>query len=191
MRKVIGKSREEIAKAIRHKTREELSNLIYHLETIEPHFSPKTIAFARALGPRMIVAKIQNGEIARAHRPTLKGWRVPLSAIREWDEQTSIRRFNTRSSSGRLSSLGKSPEEIARAIQHETMEELALIIHLRATLEPHFSPATIAVARQLHRRTIVRKIQSGEIPRAHRPTLKDWRVPQSAIREWDEKTLVR
>lgn len=86
---VIGKSREAIGQALRHKRPEELLDIIYELATLEPFFSPRTIAAARGVQLRRVVAMCRAGEL-RAHKPSEKVWRVPLSAVREWDANTAV-----------------------------------------------------------------------------------------------------
>lgn len=87
---VIGKSREAIATALRKKRTEELFDIIYELATLEPFFSPRTIAQARGISQRRIVALCQ-ARTLRAHKISDNNWRVPLSAVREWDENTAVK----------------------------------------------------------------------------------------------------
>ena len=87
---VIGKSREEIDQALRHKRPEELLDIISELATLEPFFSPRTIAAARGISQRRLVAMCKNRTI-RAHKISENNWRVPLSAVREWDENTAVK----------------------------------------------------------------------------------------------------
>jgi hypothetical protein len=88
--KLAGKSREEIEKAVRNKTRSELIDLLYNLATLEPHFSPGTVAARRGMSKDTIIALCKNGTIPRVHKPLQNSWRIPLSSIREWDEATAI-----------------------------------------------------------------------------------------------------
>jgi acetolactate synthase small subunit len=87
---LIGKSRDEIARAVARKRPEELVDIITELATIEPHFSPKTIARARQMSQRRIVEMCRTGEMPGAHKPLANGWRVALSGIRQWDESTAV-----------------------------------------------------------------------------------------------------
>jgi hypothetical protein len=91
---VIGKSREVIEKETRNLHRSDLLDLIYQLATWEPKFKPATIAAACQMTPRAIVQRIKSGEIRGAHKPLENGWRVSLSGLREWDEQTALRLTN-------------------------------------------------------------------------------------------------
>lgn len=86
---LIGKSREQIAQLTRHKRHEEMVDLLYLYTTLEPHYSPRDIAVARGVQLRRVVAMCRAGTL-RAHKPSEKCWRVPLSAVLEWDRQTAV-----------------------------------------------------------------------------------------------------
>lgn len=85
---IIGKSRQELEKILRHKERGELLDLIAGLATLEPMFSPERIAAARGLKPRTVLQMMKDGRI-RAHLVTNR-YRAPLSAILEWDQSTAL-----------------------------------------------------------------------------------------------------
>jgi hypothetical protein len=86
---LIGLSRDRIAAALARKRHDELIDIIAELATLEPHFSPRTVARARGLSQRRIVAMCRS-QTLRAHKPLPNGWRIPLSAIHEWDAQTAV-----------------------------------------------------------------------------------------------------
>ena len=86
---LVGKSREQIAQATRHKQREELIDLIYSLATFEPMFKIQEIAVRRGLSRDSVERLIKRGKL-RAHKPLDNIVRVPLSAIRDWDETTAL-----------------------------------------------------------------------------------------------------
>jgi hypothetical protein len=86
---LVGKSREQIAQATRHKKREELIDLLYSLATFEPMFRPREIAERRGMSKGIVLKLIKSG-ILRAHKPSENVLRVPLSAIRDWDQQTAL-----------------------------------------------------------------------------------------------------
>lgn len=86
---LVGKSREQIAQATRHKKREELIDLIYSLATFEPMFKVQEIAARRGMSRDKVIRLIKSGRI-RAHKPLENALRVPLSAIRDWDQQTAL-----------------------------------------------------------------------------------------------------
>lgn len=88
---VIGKSREAIAQALRKKRTDELLDLIYELATLEPFFSPRTIAAARGISQRRIVEMCKAGQMPGTHKPSPNAWRVSLSGIREWDRNTAVK----------------------------------------------------------------------------------------------------
>jgi excisionase family DNA binding protein len=86
---LVGKSREQIAQATRQKKREELIDLIYSLATCEPMLTVNEVAARRGLSRDSIERLIKRGKI-RAHKPLDKAVRVPLSSIRDWDQQTAL-----------------------------------------------------------------------------------------------------
>lgn len=88
--KLAGKSHQEIAHLTRNLTREQLVEELYQLATLEPHYSPGTIAAAREMSKRKIVELIQKGVIPGAHKPLENGWRVSHSGVRQWDAQTQV-----------------------------------------------------------------------------------------------------
>jgi excisionase family DNA binding protein len=84
-----GKSRDQIEKLTRNKTRAELLDLLYEHTTFEPMFKPQEIAERRRMSKRTVVELIHRG-ILRAHKPFNNGLRVPLWAIRKWDSETAV-----------------------------------------------------------------------------------------------------
>jgi hypothetical protein len=86
--------------------------------------------------------------------------------------------------------IGKSRPEIERALRNKDRPELVDLIFELTTMEPHFSVSQVARARKVSRNTILDKIRSREIPRAHRPVKNALRIPLSAIHEWDANTQV-
>jgi len=86
---LVGKSKEQIEHAIRHKKRQEIVEIIYSLATCEPFFKPQEIADRRRMAKGTVLELIKNG-ILRAHKPFDNVVLVPLSAIREWDRDTAL-----------------------------------------------------------------------------------------------------
>ena len=86
---VVGRSKEQIAKATRDFKREELIDLIYSLATCEPMFKVSEIAMRRRMSRDSVLRLIKRGKL-RAHKPFENALRVPLSAIRDWDRQTAV-----------------------------------------------------------------------------------------------------
>lgn len=82
-------SAKELDRLLRRKERHELHRLIAQLATLEVFFTPAEVAKARRLPPRTVSELCKRGEI-RAHQPLSKRWRIPLSAVREWDRNTAI-----------------------------------------------------------------------------------------------------
>lgn len=89
MKQLAGKTRPQIEAAIKNMTRAEIAALIQQLIELEPHYTPQEIAMLRKMSKRRIVALCQSQTI-RAHKPLENGWRIPLSAAREWDESTAV-----------------------------------------------------------------------------------------------------
>lgn len=89
--KLIGKSREEIERELRSKSRGELFDVIASLVTFEPHFSPSTVARRREISKDTVIDACKSGAIPRVHKPTKNGWRIPLSSIQEWDQRTALK----------------------------------------------------------------------------------------------------
>lgn len=88
---VIGQSRETIERLTQSFSRQDLLDLVHQLATWEPKFSPSTVASLCEMTPRAIVARIKDGTIKGAHKPLDNGWRISLSGLREWDEQTAVK----------------------------------------------------------------------------------------------------
>lgn len=87
---LIGKSREEIERALKDKGRPALLDLIFELASLEPHFSVSQVARLRKVSRDTILDKIRAGAIRRVHKPVKNALRIPLSAVRAWDAQTEI-----------------------------------------------------------------------------------------------------
>jgi hypothetical protein len=86
-----GKSREEISELTKRWRHDQYVDAIYQLATIEPFFSPRTVAKARESSPRVIADLCRNGTI-QAHKLSDNVWRIPLSAILAWDRATAVNR---------------------------------------------------------------------------------------------------
>lgn len=87
---VIGKSRDAIGKLLQRKRPEELLDIIYELATLEPFFSLRTVAIARGVPTRKVKAMCKDGSLPY-HEMSPNNWRVPLSSVREWDENTAFK----------------------------------------------------------------------------------------------------
>jgi hypothetical protein len=87
---LLGKSRADIERALKHRDRPALLDLICDLVTVEPHFSVSQLARLRKVSRNTILEKIKAGEIKRVHKPVKNALRIPLSAIRDWDANTEI-----------------------------------------------------------------------------------------------------
>lgn len=89
---LIGKSREQIESMLGPSYRRaDLLDLIFQLASIEPHFSPSTIAAAREMTTAKVLKLIKEGAIPGVHKPLDNGYRVSLSGIRAWDKKTAVK----------------------------------------------------------------------------------------------------
>ncbi|MEO6969873.1 MAG: hypothetical protein ABI217_03140 [Chthoniobacterales bacterium] len=86
---LIGKSYKEIETAVKGVKRARLVDLLKLHVTLEPFFSPEQIAKARQISIAAVMHRIK---VTRQLRAYLIGnrWRVPLSAVRDWDSQTRV-----------------------------------------------------------------------------------------------------
>lgn len=82
------KSREDIAELTRRRSHQEMVDLLYRHCSLEPMFSPESIALAHDCAPKTIKKLMIAGRIA-AHTIGNR-LRATLSAVRAWDEQTAI-----------------------------------------------------------------------------------------------------
>lgn len=84
-----GKTKEEIVKAVEGKTRAELIEILYSLASLEPMFSPEEVATRRDISKRSVLRLVKRG-VLKAHKPFSNGFRIPLSSIRDWDQNTKL-----------------------------------------------------------------------------------------------------
>jgi len=94
MSSLIGKTRDQIERALADKDRPALLDVIYKLTTLEPHFTISDVARARKLSRGAILDKLRTGAIKRAHRPLKNAYRIPLSALQDWDRSTQCKGKN-------------------------------------------------------------------------------------------------
>lgn len=85
-----GKSRTEIEELTVRMSYSRLLDLFYQHVTLEPFFSSAMVAKARGMTKRQVVARCQDGRL-RAHKPMTNGWRIPITAVQEWDAQTAVK----------------------------------------------------------------------------------------------------
>jgi excisionase family DNA binding protein len=84
-----GKSREQIERATQHWQRHELIDALFKLANCEPWFSPQQVAALRGVSKYKVIDLIRSG-VLRAHKPLDNQYRIPLSAVREWDRETAL-----------------------------------------------------------------------------------------------------
>jgi hypothetical protein len=91
----------------------------------------------------------------------------------------------------RIDVVGKSREEIDALLAKTPRETLLQIIYRLATLEPHFSVREFAALRRLRRDTVLALIRDKKIKPIHTPTDRgDYRIPLSAVRDFDQRTAI-
>lgn len=86
---LVGKTYQEIEAAVHGLKRDQLIAIIQELAGGEPFFSPEQISRLRGISRANVMRRIR-ARLLRAHMPVHNRWRVPLSALREWDEQTRV-----------------------------------------------------------------------------------------------------
>lgn len=86
---LIGKSYEEIEHRLSGMKRDRLVKVIQQLATLEPHFSPEQLAGFRGLTVKAILKRIHEHRL-RAHIPSHNRYRIPRSAVEEWDASTRV-----------------------------------------------------------------------------------------------------
>jgi hypothetical protein len=86
-----GKGRAEIDRALAHKTRAELIDLIFSLATIEPHFTPSEIARRSGMTKRTILADIHAGKFGgEYYKRSTNQITVSAAGVNAWRESFRI-----------------------------------------------------------------------------------------------------
>ena len=86
---LIGMTRDEIAHAVRDKSRAELIDLLHDHVSFDPWFKPQEIADRRRMSKWKVMDLVRRG-ILKAHKPLDNAVRIPLSSIRAWDKETAL-----------------------------------------------------------------------------------------------------
>ncbi len=84
MRSLLGKTREEIDKALRHKSRAELIDLIYSCITVEILLKPAEIAARSCLNKRAVLRDIRDGKFGPYYCRAENSIAVPASGVNRW-----------------------------------------------------------------------------------------------------------
>src|SRR5256885_2164462 len=84
MRKLAGKSREELEQLLRNTTRSELIDLIFSLVTVEQAFKPSEIAARSCLNKRAVLRDIRDGKFGPYFCRADNSISVPASGVNEW-----------------------------------------------------------------------------------------------------------
>lgn len=84
-----GKTREALEATLQHKRRAELLDLIFSLINFEPHVTVETFAARRQMEPATVRRLIRDRKL-RAHMPVTGKYRIPLSAIADFDQRTAL-----------------------------------------------------------------------------------------------------
>lgn len=91
----------------------------------------------------------------------------------------------------RLDLRNKSTEEIEEMLSNAPRKRLLSIIRGLVALEPHFSVQEFAQARRLKRETVLGLIRDKKIKPVHTPTDRgDYRIPLSAVQDFDQRTAI-
>ena len=84
MKKLVGKTREEIEKQLAGKSRRELIDLIYSLVTVEQLLKPAEIAARSCLNKRAVLRDIRDGKFGDYFCRAENSIAVPASGVNEW-----------------------------------------------------------------------------------------------------------
>ena len=84
MKKLVGKTREEIEKQLGGKSRRELIALIYSLVTVEQLLKPAEIAARSCLNKRAVLRDIRDGKFGDYFCRAENSIAVPASGVNEW-----------------------------------------------------------------------------------------------------------
>jgi hypothetical protein len=79
-----GKTREQLETALRHKSRDELLDLIHSLVTVEQFLKPAEIAERSCLNKRAVLRDIRDGKFGDYYRRAENSLAVPLSGVNRW-----------------------------------------------------------------------------------------------------------
>jgi hypothetical protein len=79
-----GKTREQLAAALVHKSRSELIDAIFSLSTIEQLFKPSEIAARSCLNKRAVLRDIRDGKFGDYYCRAENSIAVPESGVNQW-----------------------------------------------------------------------------------------------------------
>ena len=79
-----GKTREQLEVALRHKSRSELTDLIYSLVTVEQLLKPAEIASRSCLNKRAVLRDIRDGKFGDYYCRAENSIAVPASGVIRW-----------------------------------------------------------------------------------------------------------
>jgi hypothetical protein len=92
MRDLIGKTREQIDRALRDKTRTELIDMIHSLATVEQHFKPAEIASRSGMKKRTVLADIHAGKFGGEYYNRAENQiTVSASGVNAWRESFRVK----------------------------------------------------------------------------------------------------
>jgi hypothetical protein len=81
---LLGKTREQLGVALRHKSRSELIDLIHSLVSVEPLLRPGEIAARSCLNKRAVLRDIRDGKFGDYFCRAQNSLLVPLSGVNQW-----------------------------------------------------------------------------------------------------------
>ena len=96
MRKLAGKTREELETLLRNSSRSELIDLIFSLTTVEQAFKPSEIAARSCINKRAVLKDIRNGKFGPYFCRAENSIAVPASGVNSWRRRFLVPDHNGR-----------------------------------------------------------------------------------------------
>ena len=84
------KTREQIQQALRHKSRDDLVNLIHALSTLEQLYKPSEIAARTHVSKRAILRDLRAGKFGEYYCRAENSLLIPASGVQRWLEQFKV-----------------------------------------------------------------------------------------------------
>src|SRR6476620_10244651 len=81
---LLGKTREQLGVALRHKSRSDLIDLIHSLVSVEPLLRPGEIAARSCLNKRAVLRDIRDGKFGDYFCRAENSIAVPASGVNQW-----------------------------------------------------------------------------------------------------------
>src|SRR5437868_1674439 len=94
MRKLAGKTREELETLLRNSSRSDLIDVIFSLTTVEQLFKPSEIAARSCINKRAILRDIRDGKFGDYFCRAENSIAVPASGVNKWRGGFLVRQEN-------------------------------------------------------------------------------------------------